>query len=68
MGSEETNPRGVRLSLSCVGVGDEGFANLEGVNKLAPFVGDGVGVVCRLAEDGEEGDSGLRKGELRGEP
>lgn len=29
--------------------------------------GDGVGVICRL-EDGEDGDSGLRKGELRGEP
>lgn len=83
----------------CVGVGvvddDVGDLenNLEGVNKLAlgaplalvPFVGDGVGVICRLAGDGDgdagdgdgeeaeaeaaaEGDSGLRKGELRGEP
>jgi len=31
-----------------------------------PFVGDAVGVVCRRGE-GETGDSGRRKGELRGE-
>lgn len=31
------------------------------------MVGEGVGVVY-LGADGEAGDSGLRKGELRGEP
>lgn len=66
--SEGVNLRGVRSSLSWPSVRAEGFVNLDGVNKLFCFVGDGVGVVCRLPRGEEEGDSGLRKGELRGEP
>jgi hypothetical protein len=53
----------------CIRVGVEGLVNLEGESRLPTFVGDGVGVICRFAVDvGEAGDSGLRKGELRGEP
>lgn len=61
--------RGVRSSISWLGIRVvEGLANLDGVNKLFGFVGDGVGVVRRLPRGEEEGDSCLRKGELRGEP
>jgi hypothetical protein len=44
-GGATGNLRGVRLSLSCVGVGVVGFASLEGMKILAAFVGDGVGVI-----------------------
>ena len=49
-------------------VGDSTVAaNLEGVRALPGFVGVCVGVV-NLGVVGDAGDSGLRKGELRGEP
>ena len=49
-----TRPRGVQLSASVVSI--EALANV-----------DGVGVDC-LSGDGDAGDSGLRKGEVRGDP
>lgn len=60
-------PRGVHASDSAVGV--EWLANREGVVDVAAIVllGDGFGVDCRNG-DGECGDSGLRKGDARGEP
>jgi hypothetical protein len=74
-GMEATSPRGVQelvgeavVSITVdagVGVGVPFWASLEGVPM--PFVGEVVGVVeCRRGE-GEEGDSGRRKGEARGE-
>lgn len=53
---------GVQL---CVVVGVVGFANLDVVLPKGPaLVGEVVGVVCRRG-DGDAGDSGRRKGELR---
>ena len=57
-------PRGVQDEVvSWVGV--ELFAIREGV--VIVLVGEGFGVDC-LRGDGEAGDSGLRKGDARGEP
>lgn len=43
--------------------------SLEGdCRGVCTFVGDGVGVVGRTVFEGEAGDSGRRKGEVRGEP
>jgi hypothetical protein len=55
------------VSVSVAGV--ERLANREGVVDAVgiAFVGDGFGVDCRNG-DGECGDSGLRKGDARGEP
>lgn len=55
-------PLGVRLSVVPVGVDT---ANLEELLVWPDF--DAVGVECRSG-DGDAGDSGRRKGELRGEP
>lgn len=38
------------------------------VGELKFFVGEVVGVVGRSAVEGDAGDSGRRKGELRGDP
>jgi hypothetical protein len=62
----EARPRGVHASASPVGV--ELLASREGVVGAAiAFDGDGLGVVC-LKGDGDNGDSGRRKGDARGEP
>lgn len=59
-------PRGVHESVSLVGV--DALASREGVVAAAiVLVGEGVGVVC-LSGDGDNGDSGRRKGDARGEP
>lgn len=60
-----TRPRGVQLSASVVSI--EALANLDGVVVVICLVGDGVGVDC-LSGDGDAGDSGRRKGEVRGDP
>ena len=52
------------VQLGCVLVGVVGLAKRDVVPKIPAFVGDPVGVVCRRGE-GDAGDSGLRKGELR---
>lgn len=89
---EGVSPRGVQVVVSEVGVvavwsldGElSGVAWMnfvgEGRGEWVSFVGegDGVGVVGRIAVEGEEGesgrwkgdagDSGRRKGEVRGEP
>lgn len=59
--------RGVQLFVGVVGV--VGRAKRDGVASEAVLVGELVGVVCRNG-DGDAGDSGRRKGELRdgGEP
>lgn len=57
-------PRGVRLSENGL---VKGPLPKRGDPFICPcFVGDDEGVVCRSG-DGDAGDSGLRKGELRGE-
>lgn len=62
----DARPRGVHVSVSAVGV--ELFANREGVVVVAiVLVGEGVGVVC-LKGEGDNGDSGRRNGDARGEP
>ena len=58
-------PLGVYVSTELVGVPTV-FVNLELLDASPGFVGDVVGV-CRSVE-GEDGDSGRRKGELRWEP
>jgi hypothetical protein len=59
-------PRGVHESASLVGV--EALASREGVVAVAiVLVGEGFGVVC-LNGEGDNGDSGRRKGDARGEP
>lgn len=62
-------PRGVQLSALVTGVVfsyvEVEVSSLDGV--IVALVGDGVGVELRSGE-GEAGDSGLRKGEVRGEP
>lgn len=64
--------RGVQLREELVGVVGSG-AKREGV-AAAGLVGDVEGVVWRRGElataatEGEVGDSGRRKGELRGDP
>lgn len=65
MGSAGVCALGVQLSCERVLLGVVGRANLP----AAGLVGDAEGVVCRSG-DGEAGDSGRRKGELRegGEP
>jgi len=57
------------VQLSCVLVGVVGLANRLAPASGAAFVGDEDGVVCRSGE-GDAGDSGRLKGELRegGEP
>lgn len=55
---------GVKLPVSVVGV--LVLCSLEGVLGMA-FVGEVVGVELRRGE-GDEGDSGRRKGDVRGEP
>ena len=57
-------PLGVRLSVVPVGVDAE---NLEEVLVWPDLDGNAEGVDCRSGEGGA-GDSGRRKGELRGEP
>lgn len=57
-------PLGVRLSVVPVGVD---AANLEELLVWPDLAGDAVGVEC-LSGDGDAGDSGRRKGELREEP
>lgn len=64
-------PLGVELSAAeCVGV--TGSVNLAAAvwKGVAPLAGEPEGVVCRRGElaEGEAGDSGRRKGELRGDP
>jgi hypothetical protein len=59
-------PLGVRLSASAVGVGL--LASLEGVDAVVVvLVGEEVGVDC-LNGDVGNGDSGRRKGDVRGDP
>lgn len=74
--------RGVRelrgvLQLEALDSGEAlGFASLVGeesgvcglVGELKGLVGEVVGVVGRSAVDGDAGDSGRRKGEVRGDP
>lgn len=43
------------------------LSSLEGVRRLLPLDGEMGGVDCRKV-DGDAGDSGLRNGELLGEP
>ena len=72
------SPRGVQSLFSEVGVAASWTLDGEGLRGSAIFVGDNVGVVGRMAADGEDGDSGRRKcaagesgrrnGEVRGEP
>jgi len=62
LGAEE-RPLGVQFPCSIAG-GDA--FSFDGV-PIA-FVGDIVGVVELRSGDGEEGDSGLRNGEARGDP
>lgn len=57
---EGVRPRGVQGLVSEVGVVVV-FWSLEGEVS-------GVGVVGRMVGEGDEGDSGRRKGEVRGEP
>lgn len=57
-------PLGVRLSVVPVGVD---AANFEELLVWPDFDGDAEGVVCRSG-DGDAGDSGRRKGELREDP
>lgn len=52
------------VQLGCVLVGVVDLANRDAEPKGPAFVGDPVGVVYRRGE-GEAGDSGRRKGELR---
>ena len=60
--------RGVQFSLSEVGVRALCWS-LEGDWRgVCAFVGEGVGVGGRIVFEGEAGDSGRRKGEVRGEP
>ena len=66
--------RGVVLSAVGVPVVDAAAAVAAAANREpppmeppAPLVGEPDGVDCRSG-DGEEGDSGRRNGELRGEP
>jgi len=56
-------PLGVQLSASVTGVE---LLSFDGV-VIAAFVGEGFGVEFRRG-DGDAGDSGLRNGEVRGEP
>ena len=58
-------PLGVRLSVVPVGVD---AANLEVLLDWADLDGDAKGVECCRSGDGDAGDSGRRKGELREEP
>jgi len=59
---------GVQLPSFEVGVRELCWS-LEGDGRgVCTFVGEGVGVVGRTVFEGEEGDSGRRKGEVRGEP
>ena len=62
------SPLGVQLPSFEVGVVT--FCSFEGDWRgVWGFVGEVVGVVGRIVVDGEgEGDSGRRKGEVRGEP
>lgn len=65
-----TSPLGVHVSFDAVSVvGVEARCSLEGVDTVAVdiLVGEGVGVDCRRGE-GDAGDSGLRKGDDRGDP
>ena len=71
-------PRGVQVPLSDVGVVASSNFVGEGLLGRATLVGENVGVVGRIAGEGEDGesgrrswvagDSGRRKGEVRGEP
>ena len=71
-------PRGVQVSLSEVRLEASWSLEGEGLRGSAALVGDIVGVVGRMAAEGEEGDSGRRScvagdsgrrnGEVRGEP
>jgi hypothetical protein len=63
--SEVEFPLGVQLSD--VGLVTEGLAYLEPPVVCPNFDGDADGVVWRRG-DGDTGDSGRRKGELRVEP
>jgi hypothetical protein len=63
--SEEKLPRGVQLSEAGVLAGP--VVNLEPPVASSGFDGEARGVVWRNV-DGDAGDSGRRKGELRGEP
>lgn len=62
--SSATGVLGLGVQLGCVLVGVVGLANRDVAPKGPALVGDPVGVMCRRGE-GEAGDSGLRKGELR---
>jgi hypothetical protein len=65
MSSNCVLPLGVQLSVALVGVLP--CANLELALVCPAFDGDAEGVDCRSG-DGDTGDSGRRKGELRWEP
>lgn len=64
-GTDATRPRGVQVSVSVVGLFE--WLSFEGEGVPICFVGDVVGVVDCRRGDGDEGDSGRRKGEARGE-
>lgn len=70
--------RGFHSGVSKVGVEASWSLEGEGLRGRATFVGDNVGVVGRMAAEGDDGDSGRRncvagdsgrrKGDVRGEP
>ncbi len=74
----DLRPRGVQAPLSEVGVVASWSFVGEGLLGRAILVGEKVGVVGRIAAEGEygesgrrscvAGDSGRRNGEVRGEP
>jgi hypothetical protein len=59
-------PRG-RVASGEILLGTESFANRDGVRRGPTLEGEAGGVESRNGGDAA-GDSGLRKGELRGEP
>lgn len=75
---KEPIPRGVQTSDSEVGVEASWSLEGEGLRGSGVLVGDSVGVVGRIVAEGDDGDSGRRncvagdsgrrKGEVRGEP
>jgi hypothetical protein len=68
-GTVATRPRGVQVSVAASVAGLLEWLSLEGEDVLAAaaLVGEVVGVVEWRRGDGEDGDSGRRKGEARGE-
>lgn len=62
------SPVPLGVQLWAVGVDIELSANLGSAFVRTGLNGEASGVVCCRSGDGEAGDSGLRNGELRGDP